>query len=519
VALAMLAIFVVQSVAFGLRYYLFSVAGERIVARLRERVYGAIMDQEIAFFDERRTGDLTSRLSSDTATLRAAVTTNLTQLVRDGSIALGGIAILLATSPSLTLVMLALVPPAVMLGLFIGRRIERLSKEVQDALADAGGVAQETIAGIRTVRAFAQERNALTRYAGAVWRAFRISRRHRLNVAVLVSASVIAAYGAISAVIWYGGRLVVGGEMTIGTLVMFVIYTLTVAFTLAGVGEVWTQLASARGAAEHVFGLVDRRPAIPVEGGLCPERVEGRVAFEGVGFSYPGRPDVVVLHGIDLVLEPGRVVALVGPSGSGKSTIASLVPRFYDPDRGRVTLDGRDLCELDPTWLRRQIGIVAQEPILFSASVAENVRYGRADASEDEVRAAARAAYADAFVRGFPAGYETQVGERGLRLSAGQKQRIAIARAVLKDPRILILDEATSALDAESEHLVKQALEHLMRGRTTLVIAHRLSTVRHADRVLVVEAGRIVQSGAHAELMRDTAGLYHRLVEKQLVGT
>jgi ATP-binding cassette subfamily B protein len=304
--------------------------------------------------------------------------------------------------------------------------------------------------------------------------------------------------------------------MTIGALTSFLVYTLLVAFALGGLSDLWADLNKAIGAAARVFELIDRQPGIPSSGGAVPARVEGGIELRGVRFRYPSRPEAPVLQGLDLALRPGEVVALVGPSGAGKSTIAALVTRLYDPEEGAVLLDGRDVRELHPAWLRRQIGVVSQEPMLFSSSIADNIRYGREGASDEELYAAAKAANAHDFIMKFPEGYHTRVGERGVQLSGGQKQRVAIARAVLKDPRLLVLDEATSALDAESEHLVKEALDRLREGRTTLVIAHRLSTVKDADRVVVMDGGQVVQSGDHAALMGQE-GLYRRLVERQFV--
>jgi ATP-binding cassette subfamily B protein len=331
-----------------------------------------------------------------------------------------------------------------------------------------------------------------------------------------MGGAAAGGYGAMAAVLGYGGRLVARGELTPGALTAFLVYTLLIAMSLGALGEIYADAMRGLGAADRVFALMDRVPAMALTGGHRPGASEGRIALERVRFAYPTRPDTEVLSGIDLDVASGEVVALVGASGAGKSTVAALICRLYDPVEGRVLLDGRDLRDLDPAWLRAQIGVVPQEPVLFSASIEENVRYGRPGATQAEVVEACRAAHADAFVRGFPDGYATRVGERGQQLSGGQRQRIAIARAVLKDPRILLLDEATSALDAESEALVQDALERLMRGRTAVVIAHRLSTVARADRVVVLEAGKVVESGAHSALMA-RGGTYRRLVEKQLV--
>jgi ABC transporter fused permease/ATP-binding protein len=514
-ALVMVGIFAVQAVAQGLRYYVFTVAGERVVTRLREELYARIVAQEIGFFDGERTGELLSRLSADTGVLQNAVSVNISMALRHAAGVIGGLALLFWISPQLTLLMLVVVPPVAVGAAMFGRRIRRLSALSQERLADAGKVAEETLAGIRTVRSFAQEQAEVARYGRAVQASFDVSKERVASVALFSGVASLLGYGAVAAVLWYGGRLVVASEMTAGELTSFILYTLMVAFALGSLASLWTDFMRALGSAERVFDLMDRVPGIDNQGGRRLSAVAGRLAFEGVRFAYPTRPDVTVLKGLELTIEPGEVVALVGPSGSGKSTVAALISRFYDPQEGRVTVDGEDVRGLDPEWLRRQIGVVSQEPTLLSTSVAENIRYGKSDATDAEVEAAARAANAHDFITGFPEGYATQVGERGVQLSGGQKQRVAIARAILKNPRLLILDEATSALDAQSEHLVQEALEHLQAGRTTLVIAHRLSTVRDADRVVVMEAGEVRQVGSHDALMAEQGSLYRRLVERQ----
>ncbi len=516
-ALALVLLAAVQAVTTALRFVYFTSAGERVVTRLRNDLFERLLAQEIAFFDERKTGELTSRLAADTTLVQNAVSVNISMGLRFAAQVLGGVGFLVYTSPILTAVMLGVVPPVALGAVAYGRRVRKLSREAQDALARASEVAEETLAGIRTVRAFAAEKAEAGRYAKAVWDAFAVIWRRIVTSSVFMSVSSFAVFAALALVLWYGGRLVSQGDMTPGGLTSFLIYTLMVAFSLGGISELWADLMRASGAAERVFELIDRPPSIPLTEGARPASVEGRIELSRVSFAYPSRKDMPVLRELDLAIEPGEVVALVGPSGSGKSTIAALLLRLYDPSEGTIALDGQDLRVLSPEWLRRNVGVVSQEPLLFSCSVADNIRYGRTTATDAEVEAAARAANAHEFVSKFPEGYETLVGERGVKLSGGQKQRVAIARAVLKDPRILVLDEATSALDAESEHLVKEALDRLMKGRTTLIIAHRLSTVMGANRVVVIEDGKIVESGDHATLMQQ-GGLYRKLVDRQLEG-
>jgi len=515
-ALLMGLLAVVQGLAVGGRAWLFANAGERGVLRVRQELFRSLVSQEVAFFDGQRTGDLTSRLGTDTASLQGLLSSQLSMALRSAVQVVGGLVLLLVTSARLTAVMLAVVPAVALGAVYYGRKIRTLAKRYQDALADSGHVAEEALSSIRTVRAFAAEPAEAVRYGREVEHAYRLARTRVGAAAIFMGAASAGVYAAIAVVLGYGGLLVADGALTAGALTAFLVYTMLIAMGLGTLADLWAEAMRGLGAAERVFELTDRVAAMPIAGGRRLLQVEGRLAFEAVRFAYPSRPEVEVLRGVDLAVRPGEAVALVGPSGAGKSTLGSLLVRLYDPTGGRVTLDGADLRELDPAWLRRLVGVVSQEPVLFSTSIADNVRYGRPEASDAEVAEAIRAANAEAFVKGFPDGLATRVGERGQQLSGGQKQRIAIARALLKDPRILLLDEATSALDAESEALVQDALARLMEGRTAVVIAHRLSTVVGADRVLVVDGGQVVEQGPHATLLAQ-GGIYARLVERQVL--
>lgn len=512
--LALFGAFVVQSFAGSVRYYLFTMAGERIVIALRKRLYHQILSQEVAFFDFNRTGELMSRLSSDCSTLQNTVSVNVSMTLRNLGQVLGGLGFMFYTSWKLSAIMLVLIPPTAAAAAVFGKKIRKSSKEFQESLAEASIVAEETISGIRTVKSFVQESVETNRYQSTLTQALGFARARVWAITEFMTLATIVGFGAICFVLWYGGREVILDHMSVGDLTQFLLYLMIVAIGVGSLGSLWGDLMAGIGASLRVFDILERAPEVKDEGATLPA-VRGEIEFKNVRFSYPSRANFEVIKGLSLKIESGQVIALVGSSGGGKSTVASLLPRFYEPSSGQILIDGADIKTLKPSWLREQIGIVSQEPVLISSTIFENIRYGNPTASESLIREAAKAANALEFIEKFPEGFQTRVGERGIQLSGGQKQRVAIARAVLKDPKILILDEATSNLDTASEALVQEALQRLMKSRTTLVIAHRLATVKDADQILVINEGLIQQQGTHEDLAKQTEGLYYKLLQRQ----
>jgi ATP-binding cassette subfamily B protein len=500
----------------SLRYYLVMWIGERVVADIRSAVYAHVLRMSPTFFEATRTGEVLSRLTADTTLVQSVVGAGVSIALRSSVMLLGGLVMLYFTSAKLTLMIVGLLPLVAVPVLLYGRRIRRLSRASQDRIADTSAIADEVLNAMPIVQAFTLEDFQARRFGVAVEEAFRTARRRLRTGASLSGLIVLTSLGAIVVVLWLGARSVIDGSMTPGLLGQFLLYATIVAGTTTALGEVWSDVQRAAGAMERLMELLQAKPDIvaPADPLPLPETQRGRVEFDNVRFRYPTRPGVEALAGVSFEVRPGETVALVGPSGAGKTTVFQLLLRFYDPAGGAVRVDGVDIARVDPEQLRRRIGIVPQQSVLFRETVAENIRYGRPGANDADVEAAARAANAHDFITALPQGYATPLGERGARLSGGQQQRIAIARALLKDPPILLLDEATSSLDAESERLVQLALRNLMQGRTTLIIAHRLATVQNADRILVMDGGRIVDSGRHADLLR-TDNLYARLAQLQ----
>lgn len=513
---AFLAAAVVFGVFAALRFYFVTWLGERVVADLRADVYSRVVRMDPTFFEVTRTGEVLSRLTTDTTLVQSIAGVNLSMTLRSAIQMVGALALMIATSPSLAGMIIVLMPLVIAPIIIVGRKLRTLSRESQDKIADTSGLAGETLSAIQTVQAFTLEGLHTTRYSKAVEDSFDVSIRRSKVRALMTAVGTMLIFGAITFVLWQGAHRVLDKEMTGGELSQFLIYAVYVAISAATLSEMWGEVQRAAGAMERLIELKVAVPAIvaPDKPQKLPTPPVGRITFEHVAFRYPSRPETLALDDLSLAIEPGETIAFVGPSGAGKSTTFQLLLRFYDPASGRITIDGVNIADARPEDVRARIGLVPQETVLFGTSARENIRYGRPNATDADIEAAARAAGADEFIRELPQGYDTFLGEKGARLSGGQRQRIAIARALLKDPPILLLDEATSSLDAESERYVQQALERLMQHRTTLVIAHRLATILKADRIVVLEHGRIVAIGTHAQLLESNQ-LYARLAALQ----
>lgn len=514
--LGLFGVALVLAFATAARYYCIALLGERSLASLRSQLYAHVIRLDVGFFERSRVGELISRLGTDTEVIQALIGSGISVALRSAVMLLGATAMMVWTSPRLA-GLTALVIPAVMLPILVfGRRVQKLSRASQDRLADAAAVANETLNAAPAVKAYAREDIESARYGGAIARALATARQRIGMRSILTATVIVLFFGAIALVLWAGARDVLAGTLDVGVLAQFVIYAFLAAGSLAGLSEVWGDVLRAAGAMERIGELFEERAEItsPAQPAALPRPMEGALRFEHIEFHYPSRPDAPALHDFDLSIRPGETVALVGPSGAGKSTVFALLLRFYDPQTGRITLDGIDLRALALPELRGAIALVPQETVIFGGSAAENIRFGRQDADDEEVRDAARAAEANEFIMAMSKGYDEELGERGVRLSGGQRQRIAIARAILRDAPLLLLDEATSALDAQSEAAIQQALERLEKGRTTLVIAHRLATVQRADRIVVMDGGRIVAQGTHQSLLAE-GGLYAELARLQ----
>ncbi|MBZ9670120.1 ABC transporter transmembrane domain-containing protein [Mesorhizobium sp. ES1-3] len=498
------------------RYYFVITLGERVVADIRRDVFAHVTTLSPAFFDTAQSGEIVSRLAADTTQVKSAVGATASVALRNVILGLGALGMMVVTSPKLSGLVIAAIPIIVLPLVAFGRSVRRKSRQAQDTLAEATAYASEQIGAVRTLQAFTNEKLVTGRFSGAVEAAFEAARTSIFARSFLTFFAIFTIFSSVVAVLWFGSRDVLDGNLSPGTLGQFLLYSVFAAGALGALSEVWGELAQAAGAAERLTEILAETPAIqaPADPKPMPAAAQGAIVFDDVSFSYPARPDRAAVHGLSFSVEPGETVAIVGPSGAGKSTVFSLILRFYDPETGQILIDGVDVREADPISVRQRIAIVPQDVTIFAASARDNIGFGRPGASEAEIEAAAKDALADEFILKLEKGYDSQVGERGVTLSGGQRQRVAIARAILRDAPILLLDEATSALDAASETLVQTALERLMQGRTTIVIAHRLATVLKADRILVMDGGRIVEEGTHQSLVAK-GGIYARLAKLQ----
>ncbi|XP_003993992.5 ATP-binding cassette sub-family B member 10, mitochondrial isoform X3 [Felis catus] len=518
--LALSGVFLCGAAANTVRVYLMQTSGQRIVNRLRASLFSSLLRQEVAFFDKTRTGELINRLSSDTALLGRSITENLSDGLRAGAQASIGIGMMFYVSPQLATFVLSVVPPISVLAVIYGRYLQKLTKVMQDSLAQTTQLAEESIGNIRTVRAFGKEITEIEKYTSKVDHVMQLARKEAFARAGFFGATGLSGNLIVLSVLYKGGLLMGSAHMTVGELSSFLMYAFWVGLSIGGLSSFYSELMKGLGAGGRLWELLERKPELPFDEGvvLNQESFQGTLEFRNVHFAYPTRPEVPIFQDFSLCIPSASVTALVGPSGSGKSTVLSLLLRLYDPISGTISLDGHDIRQLNPVWLRSKIGTVSQEPVLFSCSIAENIAYGADDPSSvtaEQIEKVADVANAGAFIRNFPQGFNTVVGEKGVLLSGGQKQRIAIARALLKNPKILLLDEATSALDAENEYLVQEALDRLMEGRTVLIIAHRLSTIKNANTVAVLDQGKITERGRHEELLSKPNGIYRRLMNKQ----